>query len=808
MRMDEIKISDIDDVDDLNFQKIEIHEELRDEEDFINRLDALDIDEIFAGISEEDAILFSPQIEIFEPFAAHVDASRTNMSSKQILQTVTSRNNECPFILNKNYGAMTKVKSPYTRYAEDDGIVVYSNFNFLIVYYTNLKNIIPIYTPAVKRMTNNAITLKFKKNIENRKFKKGDLLVDYTGQTVDLSVPKIGYRTRIMYGSFYGYTAEDAFVASQSYSERAVMDYAEKLYIPITKELKYLKNKNSKYFYGVNEITSKNYLEYFKLDLSDSFLAEFNNVSDTNSKLFGRQVQSINGATVTSVKVHRLTDKFFDDNENIYMYSPGMILELKHLYERQLLMKKDIFNCLNALFSDEDSANYTNNLFMQFESSNTLSPNIIESAADEFRVAKENIDYILEIDIHKEETTTTGDKFANVFAGKGVCSLIIPDDLMPKDEYGEPVDIIFNPLGLFGRNNWGTIFEIGLAKIIQDVEDNIRNKEEIIDKIAFINDNFISKFDTEYSKQISNLLSSISYDDEIYESFRQSVIKDGFYLFVDNFPGIAFKQFTDDFLVPYQEKYKINITEKTQTMYSKELLQWMIDRGFVSNVFDEFHAEDVPQEVYIGSNYWIKLFHTSNSKYNATGFTENHSKSTGQAARGRKNNGAHHMSWQSRVALEAHMENNPIAKELWTIKSDAIYDKNNYFRKMISTGTYVLKDKYKSATLNTLNKGLNLIGMKFSNIQDNSEYLDELEDFNSSEENLEDATIDELEELWEDLEIIKAGDYILPELDIVVDNANKSIEIEDDEPEEFVAMDESDEDEIDIDQSTGDDMPE
>ena len=127
---------------------------------------------------------------------------------------------------------------------------------------------------------------------------------------------------------------------------------------------------------------------------------------------------------------------------------------------------------------------------------------------------------------------------------------------------------------------------------------------------------------------------------------------------------------------------------------------------------------------------------------------------------------------------------------------------------MISTGTYVLKDKYNSATLNTLNKGLNLIGMKFSNIQDNSEYLDELEDFNSSEENLEDATIDELEELWEDLEIIKAGDYILPELDIVVDNANKSIEIEDDEPEEFVAMDESDEDEIDIDQSTGDDMPE
>ena len=43
--------------------------------------------------------IFSPQIQIFEPFGAHVDPSRTNMSSKQILQLVTSRMNEVPFML-------------------------------------------------------------------------------------------------------------------------------------------------------------------------------------------------------------------------------------------------------------------------------------------------------------------------------------------------------------------------------------------------------------------------------------------------------------------------------------------------------------------------------------------------------------------------------------------------------------------------------------------------------------------------------------------------------------------------------------
>jgi hypothetical protein len=77
------------------------------------------------------------------------------------------------------------------------------------------------------------------------------------------------------------------------------------------------------------------------------------------------------------------------------------------------------------------------------------------------------------------------------------------------------------------------------------------------------------------------------------------------------------------------------------------------------------------------------------------------------------------------AALEGHQENNPISVELRTIKSDAIKDKNNYISKMLKDGKYILKDKYESPTVNTLNNNLNMLGLKFSNIRDNNLFLED-----------------------------------------------------------------------------------
>lgn len=762
----------------------------KEEIDDAIELGKLDLTDLYKNI-DDSKILFSPQIEIFESFAAHVDASRTNMSAKQLLQVCTSDNNDTPYILNKNYQALTNIDSPFVEYAAEDGIVLYSNYNYLVLYYLKSNSFKTVYCPSIKRMTNNTITLKYKMSVEkNVEFKKGDVLYDYTGQTID-NVPRIGYRTNILYGSFYGYTADDAFVMSESYADKTRIDYSKKIFIPISKEIKYLQNSKKNYFFKLGEISDENYIEYFKIDSSDNMLSEFNNTSKKQSKIYGKSVDSINGGTIKEFKVHRITDKTFDELEEEYIYTDGMIKEVQSQYLRQIEIKKDIYNKLSTVYvNKEEAVEMTNTIFNQWESTESF-PNLkLEGIATDYRIEKDSIDYVLEIEIYKSEPTCVGDKFANVYAGKGVVSLILPDHLMPGGS-----DIIFNPLGLFGRNNWGTVFEIGLAKIITDVEQHIDNAEDIVLRLTFINKNFIKLYDKEYYDRVDDMIQEIAENGSIYEKFKASVKEYGFYLLVDNFPGISFKDYIDKFLKIYQETFDINITEKTEIIYSKELMQYMRDRGFTSNVFGSTVVQEVKQNVYIGQNYWIKLFHTSYSKYNAIAFANNYSKSTGEPPRGRTKNGGCHISWQTTAALIGHSANNMCSVELRTIKSDAIQDKNNLNSKMIQHGKYVMKDKYMSPTVNTLNNGLNMLLLRFMSIYDNNSedfFKDEIIDINGQDDEefdidtlftgkTEDCEIDNTETaLCDDEDILDdVTEEVVIEIEsVLIDNVNVSTEVE------------------------------
>ena len=56
-----------------------------------------------------------------------------------------------------------------------------------------------------------------------------------------------------------------------------------------------------------------------------------------------------------------------------------------------------------------------------------------------------------------------GDKMAGRHGNKGVISKICPVEDMPHDEYGRPVDIVLNPLGVPSRMNIGQILEVHLG---------------------------------------------------------------------------------------------------------------------------------------------------------------------------------------------------------------------------------------------------------------------------------------------------------------------------------------------------------
>lgn len=649
--------------------------------------------------------IFSPQIQIFEPFGAHVDPSRTNMSSKQILQSVTSRMNDIPYILNKAYRDFTEIKSPYTMKAEKDGVLLCNKFNvlYILLHEDGEDRMAFEYIPPVRKIQAHALHLRYVR--EPGPFKAGDLLFDYTGQT-ECGLPKIGYRTKVMFGSFLGYTAEDAMVISESFSKRAQVDYYDKIYIPVTKKLKFIENEKGKFFYNVGECQGEKFLKYLKIDTSLNLDSQLVNATEENSRYYMKYIDGLEGAEIKEVKLHRINREPFQKLAKEYVYTPKLIQEISELYDSKYLEFLAMIEEYKKFSGpDVDIPSLINQIFLSYFSTSKLPSKLLSEVAERFGIMDKDIDYLLEVDICQTVPTVLGDKFANCFAGKGTISMIIPDHLMPNG-----VDLIFNPLGIYGRNNWGSIFELGLSKIIEDIQSSLQDKDSTFNKLQFVNEYFIKRTDIDYYIKVCDLLANF---DNIYETFVLDVLKNKFYINVDNFPDFPYEQYFNEFIKPYADQFGI-IVEKENYVFTKELQDWVINtRNYNLNGLEE--TMDTETVAYFGDAYYLKLFHTSNSKYNAVSIARTYNRANGQPAKGRKKQGGQHISWMSIAADLGHCDHPSVSKELTTVKSDCIDNKDQFVLDKIYTGKYSLKESgYDSKTNEMLNHNLAaMFGMKF-----------------------------------------------------------------------------------------------
>ena len=85
-----------------------------------------------------------------------------------------------------------------------------------------------------------------------------------------------------------------------------------------------------------------------------------------------------------------------------------------------------------------------------------------------------------------------GDKMAGRHGNKGVISVIMPEEDMPHDESGVPVDIVLNPLGVPSRMNVGQILEahLGLAAkgLGQKIDEMIREQRKVAEIRRFLDE--------------------------------------------------------------------------------------------------------------------------------------------------------------------------------------------------------------------------------------------------------------------------------------------------------------------------------
>jgi len=75
----------------------------------------------------------------------------------------------------------------------------------------------------------------------------------------------------------------------------------------------------------------------------------------------------------------------------------------------------------------------------------------------------------IEVHVRADFAAQPGDKLSGRHGNKGVITMVLPDDEMPRDGEGNSVDLVMNPLGVGGRMNAGQVLETSLS-LVADYE--------------------------------------------------------------------------------------------------------------------------------------------------------------------------------------------------------------------------------------------------------------------------------------------------------------------------------------------------
>lgn len=115
--------------------------------------------------------------------------------------------------------------------------------------------------------------------------------------------------------------------------------------------------------------------------------------------------------------------------------------------------------------------------------------------------------------IEQDLTIGVGDKLCNRHGNKGIIALIEKEELMPRTPWGEPIDIIMNPLGVLGRMNMGQMLELYCGLISKELAKLIvksKSKAEVIKMVKAVMTSLDPSNNKEYSKILVNNISKLS----------------------------------------------------------------------------------------------------------------------------------------------------------------------------------------------------------------------------------------------------------------------------------------------------------
>lgn len=623
------------------------------------------------------------------PFLGSTDSTRLQMSSKQIQQSITSLNCEIPFTITNEFNNITMNAKLGILVAEDDGQVIFNDSNIIIIYYENLDRIVTKKLPKIKKTINNYSSILRNALPAKTNFQKGDIIYEY--DCFNNGIYSFGYNVNTAFMPFFGYNHEDAIVISESFAKKSLVNYIEYIYIPIfehtilQKLYKDLKGSLI-YFPNIGQNIKENIVCCDVIPRSDKItmtkILKKLNISDlvnitNNSPLLAlhRNQTKIKNGTINGYRIHKIKKDF-------------KLLDK----ELQVCLDKMYINYCNFIINTYDNLNnylpldYTKKILKEHYIYN-------EKIKERGNVETKDMIYLVEFEVISSDCSHIGDKFTNRYAGKGVISLIIPDEIRPLMLKNKtPIDLITNTFGVFSRMNLGQIIELTVNKNIQYCNKLIQIKpEKTIECLTWLNENIIKNLNyNKYYNSVKNHIETLNNDKYYLEAFIENVNNSNLFIECPQFSKINLHNILKNGVNPNED-----------ILIKKELLEFMEDK--LKEPFPFKKKDIVLPNVFCGPMYIIKLnkitkqITTARDLGNIKGMTK-------QPLRGRLRGGGSQVGQMELEGIICSGCVNSI-QELITVKSDWNEGKKDLIKQIIVNGEYEFpKDiNIKSSTKSIIN---------------------------------------------------------------------------------------------------------
>ena len=259
---------------------------------------------------------------------------------------------------------------------------------------------------------------------------------------------------------------------------------------------------------------------------------------------------------------------------------------------------------------------------------------------------------IVKVYLAIKRTIQPGDKMAGRHGNKGVISVVMPEEDMPYDEKGEPVDIVLNPLGVPSRMNVGQILETHLGAASKGLGEKIG---KLLDAQAKVTE--LKKLVTDVYNKIGNRTEDIkSFSDEELGELADN-LRSGVPMATPVFDGAA------------------------ETEIKDMLALADMDESGQVTLFDGRTGDAFDRPVTVGIMYMLKLNHLVDDKMHARS-TGSYSLVTQQPLGGKAQFGGQRFGEMEVWALEAYGAAYTL-QEMLTVKSDDVAGRTKMYKNIV-----------------------------------------------------------------------------------------------------------------------------